>query len=196
MKTIYVATTNQGKLRELREIFSKIKMDVVSVFDKFDDVEDVEETGVTFEENARLKAETIAEIYKIPVLADDSGLEVHALGGEPGVYSARYAGEEKNDQENLNKVLEKLEGKEDRGASFKCVMAFARPSMETVISDGTCDGHISEKPQGEGGFGYDPIFVPAGYNETMAQIGPDEKNKISHRKRAIDSMIDQIKPLL
>ncbi|WP_027964629.1 XTP/dITP diphosphatase [Halalkalibacillus halophilus] len=196
MKRIYVATTNKGKLKELETIFGELDMKVISVFDEFEDVADVEETGANFEENARLKAETIANIYKIPVVADDSGLSVYAIGGEPGVYSARYAGGEKNDQRNLEKVLDKMKGLDDRKAAFVCSMAFARPHQPTVIAEGRCEGEISEQPQGEGGFGYDPIFIPEDYDQTLSQLGTEVKNSISHRRKALDGLIEKIRPLI
>ncbi|GEL76796.1 XTP/dITP diphosphatase [Tenuibacillus multivorans] len=196
MDQIYVATTNQGKIREFQEMFQSLDIKMVSLMDTFNDVEDVEETGKTFEENARLKADTYAKTYQIPVMADDSGLTVEALNGEPGIYSARYAGLEKNDDQNLEKLLKNLEGVEQRDAAFVSVIAFARPDEETIVAEGRCEGRITDEPRGSEGFGYDPVFIPNGYEQTMAQLGSTVKNKISHRKHALDAMLKKIKPLL
>lgn len=188
MDRIVIASGNQGKIREFRQLFSKYGIETIAMNDLDETLPDVEETGDTFEENARLKAETISDIIQVPVLADDSGLEVDALNKRPGVYSARYAGEQKDDQANLQKVLNELEGKEDREARFVCVLALARPGKETVYKRGTCEGQIGLEPQGENGFGYDPVFYPEGFDRTMAQLSSDEKNRISHRSNALKQL--------
>lgn len=188
MKKIIVATRNEGKVREFRQMFAKYNVETHSLAELEQALPDVEETGETFEENARLKAETISNILGEPVLADDSGLEVDALNKEPGVYSARYAGEEKNDKANLDLVLSKLEGIEDRDARFVCALALARPNAETIIERGTCEGKIGTESHGENGFGYDPVFYPNGYQETMAQLSSEEKNSISHRSNALKKL--------
>ncbi|MGP4071357.1 XTP/dITP diphosphatase [Piscibacillus sp. B03] len=193
MKQIYVATTNKGKIKEFQDMFSSLDIEMVSLMDAFDDVEDVEETGTTFEENARLKADTYSKTYNIPVMADDSGLAVDALNGDPGIYSARYAGLEKNDTQNIEKLLKNLKGIQNRDAAFVSVIAYADPGKETIVAEGRCEGQITKEPQGTQGFGYDPVFIPKGYQQTMAELGPEVKNKISHRKRALDAMIDMIK---
>ena len=187
---VYVATTNQGKLKEIRELFDEENITVNSLFDSFPDADDVEETGSTFEENAILKAETYSNTYQVPVLADDSGLEVYALNGEPGVYSARYAGEGKDDQANMEKVLDKLSGKvgSDRAAAFVCVLAFAQPNEQTITTEGCCEGELLTEQKGDQGFGYDPIFQPSGYSQSFAELGKEVKNKISHRRRALEKM--------
>ncbi|RWZ59852.1 XTP/dITP diphosphatase [Halobacillus fulvus] len=194
MKELIVATKNEGKVREFRQMFEKYGIAVKSLLD-IEDIEDIEETGTTFSENATIKAETISEKFQIAVIADDSGLEVDALNGEPGVYSARYAGLEKNDTKNLEKVLEKLEGVPDheRTARFVCAIAVARPGETTFVKKGYCEGHIARKPQGENGFGYDPIFVPKGETRTLAEHGAAEKNAISHRHHAIVQLEDWLK---
>jgi len=188
MDRIVIASGNQGKIREFRQLFSKYGIETIAMNELDETLPDVEETGETFEENARLKAETISDIIQVPVLADDSGLEVDALNKRPGVYSARYAGEQKDDQANLQKVLNELEGKEDREARFVCVLALARPGKETVYKRGTCEGQIGAQPQGENGFGYDPVFYPNGFDRTMAQLSSDEKNSISHRSNALKQL--------
>lgn len=190
MEKLIVATRNEGKVREFRQLFSKYNIETLSLAELDEELPDVEETGDTFEENARLKAETIADILNVAVLADDSGLEVSALGNEPGVYSARYAGEEKNDQANVEKVLTKLKGEHNREARFVCVLALAVPNEKTIFKKGTCEGKIAEKPEGNNGFGYDPIFYPEGYTRTMAELPADEKNRISHRSNALKKLED------
>ncbi|SEQ82749.1 XTP/dITP diphosphatase [Piscibacillus halophilus] len=193
MKQVYVTTTNQGKVKEFQELFKSLNIQMVSLMDAFENVEDVEETGTTFEENARLKADTYSKRYNVPVMADDSGLTVDALNGEPGVYSARYAGLDKNDEENIEKLLKNLDGNNNRSAAFVSVIAYARPEEETIVVEGRCEGEIAESAKGSEGFGYDPVFIPEGYNQTLAELGPEVKNQISHRRRALDEMIEQIK---
>ncbi|MGM8215532.1 XTP/dITP diphosphatase [Bacillaceae bacterium W0354] len=198
MKPFYVATTNKGKLKEFQDIFKELNIELKSLFDDYPDAEDVEETGTTFSENAVLKAETYSRQYGINVLADDSGLEVDALNGEPGVYSARYAGEEKSDQKNLEKVLAKLENipMEQRTGAFVCDIAFAQPGKETIVVEGRSEGILAAEPKGTSGFGYDPIFIPSGYNQTLAELGSEIKNKISHRRRALDQIVEKIRETL
>lgn len=195
MKKIVVATHNEGKVREFRQLFSKYDVETLSLDDLDQNVPEVEETGETFEENAELKASTISSLLNVPVIADDSGLVVDALDGSPGVYSARYAGEPKDDQRNLEKVLSELKGEKNRTARFVCVLALSVPGQNVVFKRGTCEGHLTEEPHGESGFGYDPIFIPDGYKATMAEIGADEKNKISHRSRALAKIEDSIQQL-
>ena len=195
MNQLVIATKNKGKVQEFRDMFSKYGIEVKSLLDFDQAIEDIEETGTTFSENAIIKAEAIAKEFKIPVLADDSGLEVDALQGEPGVYSARYAGLEKNDQKNLEKVLENLKGvpKSERTARFVCAAAVARPGEETFVKIGTCEGLVALEPQGDHGFGYDPIFLPTGSERTLAEYTSDEKNAISHRHHAIVQLEDWLK---
>ena len=187
MKELIIATNNEGKVREFQNIFSEKGYTVKSLKD-FPEIEDVEETGTTFEENALLKAQTVAKALQVVVIADDSGLEVDALNGEPGVYSARYAGTDKNDEANIDKVLEKLQDvpEENRTARFVCVLAVAMPDEESFTVRGTCEGFITTERKGENGFGYDPIFYIKEIDKTMAQLSKEEKNKISHRARAIE----------
>ncbi|TMN21102.1 XTP/dITP diphosphatase [Lentibacillus cibarius] len=195
MKEMIIATKNPGKAKEFKTFFSAFQIEAISLAELDRKVDDIEETGTTFEENAAIKAETIAGMIQRPVLADDSGLAIDALDGRPGVYSARYAGEPKDDQANIDKVLQELKGVEasDRTARFVCVLAIAVPGETTIFKKGYCEGEIAYSQIGENGFGYDPIFVPTGYNKTMAQLSPIEKNRISHRKNAIVQLEDWVK---
>jgi XTP/dITP diphosphohydrolase len=189
MKSLLIATTNQGKLREFKQLFQDVSIDIKSLQD-FPEAPDVEETGTTFSENARLKAETLAELYQLPTLSDDSGLKVDALEGAPGVYSARYAGEAKNDQANIEKVLKELEGVpyDARKATFFCVLALAIPGKETRYLEGQLPGFILTEPKGEHGFGYDPIFYVPELHKTLAELSSNQKNAISHRAKAIQKL--------
>ncbi|HLT56041.1 MAG TPA: XTP/dITP diphosphatase [Bacillota bacterium] len=189
MDELIIATKNAGKAKEFQQFFAQLHIRVKSLLD-FDDLPDVEETGTTFAENARIKAETIAELLDMPVLADDSGLEIDALQGRPGIYSARYAGEDKDDEANIRKVLEEMQSvpMENRTARFVCVLALAEKGKETVITEGYCEGKIALHPAGENGFGYDPIFIPEGYTNTLAELNPSVKQEISHRRHAMDQL--------
>ncbi|HHY72795.1 MAG TPA: XTP/dITP diphosphatase [Bacillus bacterium] len=189
MKDILIATKNKGKVKEFAALFAEKDIVVHSLLD-FPDSLDVEETGDTFIENAKLKAETIAKQFNKIVIADDSGLSVDALDGRPGVFSARYAGEPTDDQANLEKVLRELHGvpSEKRTARFHCILAVAIPNEKTKIFEGACEGYITEEPLGENGFGYDPIFYVPDRRQTMAQLSNDEKNKISHRANAMKQL--------
>lgn len=189
MTKVILASGNKGKIAEFRSMFEPFGATIVPLNELPDPI-DVEETGDTFEENARLKAETIANRYNMLTVADDSGLAIDALEGRPGVYSARYAGEAKDDQKNIDKVMEELKSvsSDERTARFYCVIAVAYPGRETQYVVGTCDGLIAESRSGEGGFGYDPIFYLPNYKQTMAEIGNSEKNKISHRAVAMQKL--------
>ncbi len=195
MNQVLIATKNKGKVAEFQALFKRYGMETISLLDLPDDIEDVEETGETFEENARLKAEQISSILNAPVLADDSGLMIDALDGRPGVFSARYAGLAKNDQDNNNKVLQELKDvpMEKRTARFICVLAVARPGEETFFVTGSCEGNIAFSELGSNGFGYDPIFIPEGYSKTLAEISAEKKNQISHRSRAIGELDEWLK---
>ncbi|SET43396.1 XTP/dITP diphosphohydrolase [Oceanobacillus limi] len=197
MKKIIIATKNRGKAKEFETMFTKYNIQAVSLLDLDNDIPDVEETGSTFKENAALKAEEISRLLETPVLADDSGLVIDALNGRPGIYSARYAGEPKDDKANVEKVLAELKEvpEENRSARFVCVLAVAIPGEKTLFRTGYCEGKIQRQPRGENGFGYDPIFVPKDYDRTMAELAPQEKNNISHRKNAIVQLEDWLKSL-
>ncbi|MFD2759580.1 XTP/dITP diphosphatase [Lentibacillus juripiscarius] len=195
MKEIIIATKNAGKAKEFKSFFSAYHIEAISLSELDKDIDDIEETGTTFEENAAIKAQSIAGMMRCPVLADDSGLMIDALNGRPGVYSARYAGEQKDDQANIDKVLYELKGvgASERTARFVCVLAVAIPGEPAIFKKGSCEGTIAFSEAGENGFGYDPIFIPNGYNKTMAQLSSAEKNKISHRKNAIVQLEDWVK---
>lgn len=190
MKQWLIATKNEGKVKDFQLLFHKYNMEVISLLDLNESIDDVEETGSTFEENAILKAETIAKKLNIPVIADDSGLEIDCLGGRPGVYSARFAGEDKNDKKNIHKVLTEMEQVTDgkRTARFICVLAVAQPGEATITKKGTCEGTITHQSIGTHGFGYDPIFQPEGMTKTMAELSASEKNAISHRGNALKKL--------
>ncbi len=197
MEQLIIATKNKGKVEDFRNLFLKYNITIKSLLDFDESIPDIEETGETFEENAALKAETIAERFSLPVLADDSGLEVDALDGRPGIYSARYAGLEKSDQANIDKLLEELKTipEEERTARFVCVLAVARPGKPTLFKRGTCEGRVADQPTGENGFGYDPVFYPKGSPKTMAEMTPEEKNQISHRKNAMNQLEEWLQKL-
>ena len=149
---------------------------------------EIEESGSTLEENALIKARTIFDTFKKNCFADDSGLEVFALGGKPGVYSARYAGYQKNAMDNTNKILDELKGIEDRQAQFRTVIALIFKGTEYLF-EGIIKGQIAQTPIGQNGFGYDPVFIPEGYQQTFAELATDVKNKISHRANAIEKLL-------
>lgn len=185
MKEVIIATKNAGKAKEFQHIFSQYQITVKSLLD-FEEIEDIVEDGETFEENALIKARAIAKQFNQVVIADDSGLEVDALHGRPGVYSARYAGEGRDDQANIEKVLSELEGipTEQRGARFVCALALVTPEGEESVVRGTCEGQILTECLGSEGFGYDPIFYLPELEKTMAQIPKHQKNVLSHRADA------------
>lgn len=188
-KTIVIATRNSGKAKEFAALFAKEGYQIKTLLD-YPDLPDVEETGMTFEENARLKAETIAQLLQQPVLADDSGLIVDALNGMPGIFSARFAGERKSDAANNAKLLHELTNvpDEQRTAHFHCTLVFAAPQKESLVVEADWDGRIARIPQGDNGFGYDPLFIVPGYDKTSAELTSEEKNKISHRGMAVKEL--------
>lgn len=188
-KTIMIATGNMGKAKEFEKMFAKAGYQIKTMKD-FPELPEVQETGQTFEENARLKAETIANILQCPVLADDSGLTVDALGGMPGIYSARFAGEQKSDASNNAKLLHELTDvvDENRTAQFHCTLVFAAPQKESLVVEGIWNGRIARIPRGENGFGYDPLFIVDGLEKTSAELTPEEKNEISHRGQAMKKL--------
>ncbi|WP_145353112.1 XTP/dITP diphosphatase [Staphylococcus cohnii] len=185
MEDIVIASNNKGKINDFRVIFPDYNVIGISeLIEGFD----VEETGDTFEENAKLKSEAAAQALNKRVIADDSGLEVFALNGEPGIYSARYAGETKDDNANIEKLLTKLGDETDRSAQFVCVISMSAPGEDTVQFKGTVQGEITLNKIGEHGFGYDPIFFVEDKNKTMAQLTVEEKGQISHRGKAIEQL--------
>lgn len=200
MKTAILASQNKNKIKEIQAILAKHGFTVVARDDTGLPNDDVEETGTTFEENSFLKADAIIKMIETapdmekykdsPVIADDSGLMVDALDGEPGIYSARYAGEGCTYDDNNNKLLAALEGvpKEKRGAHFVTVITMIWPDGGRLIAKGECYGHIAEEKRGSEGFGYDPLFIPDGYDKTFAEMGTEVKNKISHRAKALEEL--------
>jgi XTP/dITP diphosphohydrolase len=180
------ATRNPHKLAELRQILRVAGLELVGL-ENMPHIAEVEEDGETFEANARKKAETVARAAGLWAMADDSGLEVQALGGAPGVRSARFAGEPPSHAANNAKLLTALEGQTDRRARFCCVIALSNPCGESVAVQGECRGRIASAPRGTGGFGYDPLFMPDGYDLTFAEMAPENKNRISHRARALET---------
>ena len=184
---IVVATRNRNKLAELKRILAGAPVELEGL-EAHPECPEVEETGSTFEENASLKASQVAKFTGLHALADDSGLEVDALGGAPGIYSARYAGANANDRKNLEKVLHELEGVpvQRRSARFRTAIALAAPDGHIIkVFSGKVEGTIGFSPKGESGFGYDPVFYPLGHGETFAQMGPGRKDAISHRAEAL-----------
>lgn len=186
---ILIATKNEGKLKEFKQIFTAKGIEVLSLKDVDEDV-DVQENGLTFEENARLKADSYAKTIGIPVLADDSGLEIDALNGRPGIFSARYAGDH-NDAANNAKVLTELGGVpvEKRTATFHTTVVVRKPDGTELVANGNLRGRILSVPRGDNGFGYDPLFYVEEKQKTLAQMTREEKNQISHRALAIQDLL-------
>jgi XTP/dITP diphosphohydrolase len=184
-----IATKNRGKVEELRGLMIDVPVKLVNLLD-FPDIPDVQETGSTFEENAILKASEYARRSGLWAIADDSGLAVDALGGEPGVYSARYGSDDLSFDGKMALVLERLAGKSSRVARFVCSVAIAEPSGEVLFTaEGICPGSMADSLRGTGGFGYDPIFVPDGFDRTFGELPDAVKQQISHRSRATAVLI-------
>jgi XTP/dITP diphosphohydrolase len=189
MEEIMLATHNTGKVQEVQAIVTPLGIHVKSLDDVGSIGEVIEETGTTYEENAFLKAREIAKRTNLPTIADDSGLEVSALPGELGVYSARFA--PGTDTDRCIKLLERLQGKSNRAAKFVSVIAFVDPHQKIEKTfRGEVEGVLAEDMKGEHGFGYDPLFIPNGYTKRMAELGPEVKNKISHRARALQKFVE------
>lgn len=196
MRQIVLATKNQGKIKEMRALLAPHDIEVLSLAD-FAPIEDAEENGTTFQDNALIKAKYYYEHTHVACLADDSGLEVDALDGRPGVYSARYSGENATDATNNAKLLDEMAdiAEDNRTARFRCSMALV--DGDTVLTaDGVCEGVILRELRGEGGFGYDPLFYVPRYDRTLAELTADEKNAISHRGQAVRTMADKIAKLV
>ncbi len=191
MKVI-AATNNKGKLREMQSIFADLGIEIISMQDA-DIYVEVEETGTTFEENSLIKARAVSLLCDYPVIADDSGLCIDALNGAPGVHSARYAGEDATDAEKIDKILGELKGKQDRTARFVSVVTYVGTDGQCISARGTVEGHILEAPEGENGFGYDPIFYCDELGKGFAIASSEEKNKVSHRGRALNKLYHLLK---
>ncbi len=193
MKRFIAATRNKGKIKEIREILAGFPFEVISM-EEAGVKDEIEENGSTFEENALIKAQAVFEKTGSMVMADDSGLEVDYLDGAPGVYSARFAGTGASDEDNNKKLLSLMEGVpfKKRTARFVCAIAVVLPDGSYFIVRGTCEGYIGLNPQGNQGFGYDPLFFIPEYDKTIAQMKPSQKNAISHRGKAIRLMAEEL----
>ncbi|MGN7468398.1 XTP/dITP diphosphatase [Brevibacillus sp. SAFN-007a] len=193
-KKVVLATRNQGKVKEFNRLFADYGWEGISLA-QYEGVPEVVEDGDTFEANALKKAIEISTYLQLPALGDDSGLEVDALDGRPGVYSARYAGEEATDEENWRKLLNELADvpMEQRTARFRCTLAFVVPGEEPILATGACEGLIAREPKGTNGFGYDPVFYIPELDKRMAELLPEEKNRISHRAKAMQKLLEALK---
>jgi XTP/dITP diphosphohydrolase len=191
---LLLATRNRNKVVEIQQALEATDWQMVILSD-IPNAPDVEEDGATFEQNALKKARSAARVSKLWTLAEDSGLEIDALGGEPGVKSARYAGEGASDADRIRKVLDQLSSVPDerRTARFRCVMCIIDPAGNENCFEGRCEGRIAAQPRGSSGFGYDPVFVPDGYDKTFAELGLGVKGKISHRARAMQQVIEYLR---
>ena len=187
MKKIVVASTNEGKIREFRQMLEPEGY-VVETLADYPDLGEIEENGKTFAENAVIKASALTDRYGIMAISDDSGLEIDAFGGKPGVMSARWLGHDTPYEEKDRIILEKMKGVTDRGCRYVCAVAITRPDEEPVVFVETCECVIAEEPKGSGGFGYDPIIFYEPYGKTMAEMTKEEKNGISHRGKAIKKL--------
>jgi XTP/dITP diphosphohydrolase len=197
---LVLATRNQGKITEFRRILDALapgEIELIGV-DQFPELIDVEETGFTFEENSLLKARYTSQATGLPAIADDSGLCVDALNGDPGIFSARWAGEHGNDQANVEKVLAQLKDVPDdmRSAHFMCVASLVLPDGREQVAEGRFEGHILHAPIGENGFGYDPIFQPVGMTISSAQMSAEEKDELSHRGKSLRALAPHVIHLL
>lgn len=190
MQKVILASRNAGKIREISKILSKYDMEVISRDDAGIPKFEVEETGITFEENSYIKAKAICDIANVPTIADDSGIVVEALNGEPGVYSARFAGEGCTPLDNNIKLMEMLKDvpDEERGASFVSVITMLYPDGRKLVARGEVHGHLIREMKGEHGFGYDPLFIPDGEELTFGEMDGEAKNKISHRAKSLEKL--------
>lgn len=186
-----IASKNKGKIKEFNALLADFDIKIESLLD-YPELADVEETGTTFQENACLKSETIAEVLQAVVIADDSGLCVDALEGAPGIYSARFAGEPSDSKKNNALLLEKLDGCKNRSAHFVCCLTVSHPLMPTLVVQGKVEGEILEQDQGTEGFGYDPLFYYPELEKTFAEMSSDEKNKVSHRAVALHNLMQKL----
>ena len=190
-----LATRNKGKTREFAELLNHPSIEILNL-DDFGPIPEVIEDGATFDDNAYKKASFTARILGYPALADDSGLCVDALGGAPGVISARYAGDNASDAENVKKMLAAVKGEKNRDAAFKCVISIAVPTGAALTYEGECKGIIIDEPAGDNGFGYDPVFFYPDLNKTFAQLTIEEKGRVSHRGRALQEMAKEMDKIM
>ncbi len=193
--SIVIATRNKGKTAEIREMLNDFPVNIKNL-DDFGPIPEIEEDGDTFDENAYKKASVTARILGMPALADDSGLLVEALGGAPGVHSARYAGENANDKQRGEKLLEEMKGKTNRKAAFECVISIAVPSGPALTYEARCEGIITEEPAGQNGFGYDPVFFFPELKKTFAELTRTEKSRVSHRGKALGELKEEFDKVL
>ena len=195
MKEIVMATNNAGKVKEMKSLFNPLGIEVKCLKDVFENPVDVEENGSTFKENAIIKAEAICKILGVPVIADDSGLEIDALNKQPGVQSARFLGHETSYDIKNSYLLALLRGQSNRLARYVCAMALARPNEETMVFEDTMEGEIALKAEGTEGFGYDPIFYVSEAGKTAAMMSLEEKNQYSHRAKATRRLLEVVKEM-
>jgi len=192
---LVIATRNKGKTKEIKDLLKGSPVDIKNL-DDLGPIPPIEEDGNTFDENAYKKASFTARTLGLPALADDSGLLVEALGGAPGIHSARYAGENATDEQRYLKLLDEMQGKSNRGAAFECVISLAVPTGPALTYEARCQGLIAESPAGSNGFGYDPIFFYPSYNKTFAQLTREEKNRVSHRGKALAELKSEFDKVL
>jgi XTP/dITP diphosphohydrolase len=195
LMTLVIATGNPGKTAEIRDMLENFPVNIKSLAD-FGPIPPVEEDGDTFDDNAYKKASFVSKILGLPALADDSGLVVEALGGAPGVYSARYAGENATDEQRYTKLLSEMKGKTNRKAAFECVLSIAVPPGPALTYEASCEGLIAEQPAGEGGFGYDPVFYYPPLEKTFGQLTRQEKSRVSHRGKALQELREEFDKVL
>ncbi len=192
---LVIATRNKGKIKEIKNLLKDFPLDIKNL-DDFGPIPHLEEDGDTFDENAYKKASFAARILGVPALADDSGLMVEALKGAPGVHSARYAGENTTDEQRYLKLLSEMEGTSNRRAAFECVISIAVPTGPALTYEASCEGLITEMPAGSNGFGYDPVFFYPPYKKTFAELTGQEKNRVSHRGKALAELKDEFDKVL
>ncbi len=192
---LVIATRNKGKTAEIKDLLKGFPVDIKNL-DDFGPIPPLKEDGNTFDENAYQKASFAARILGFPALADDSGLLVEALGGAPGIHSARYAGENATDEQRYLKLLDEMKGKSNRNAAFECVISIAVPTGPALTYEARCQGRITESPAGLNGFGYDPIFFYPPLNKTFAELTREEKNRVSHRGKAFAELKDEFDKVL
>lgn len=190
-RKLVIASHNRGKVREIAALLAPLNLEVISAADI--SLSEPEETGTTFAENAIIKAETAAQESGLPSVADDSGLCVNALNGEPGIYSARWAGPEKDFGAAMKKIQDRLGNNPEKSATFLCILALAIPGQPTRTFEGRVEGQFVWPPRGDKGFGYDPVFVPRGYEQTFAEMDPAAKHAISHRARAFEELVKHLR---
>ncbi len=195
MTVLVIATRNKGKTKEIRNLLDGFPVEIKNL-DDFGPIPEIEEDGDTFDENAYKKAAFAARVLGHPAMADDSGLVVEALGGRPGVHSARYSGENATDEENCEKLLREMDGLKNRKAAFECVISIAVPTGAALTYEGRCEGVIHDRKQGDKGFGYDPLFFYPDFGKTFAEVSLEEKSLVSHRGKALKEVAGEFEKIL